>query len=402
MSARIVHFGEDRFNRLGPLKEAGYSVDTCCTLEDLRVALDSEVPVDAFTLGEGEDTQLDDAIVILRSGPTVPLIFFQGSTHSRNRSDFDLVVPLLARPGAWLAEIADLIDQDRALRSKTQQPVARLAPPDGEAHQSPRVPGASSRGQHSLRARPKPRAGSIDPSPNGFLEFNSEPVSLLAAKTGPFLKALSPETLRELELVTSFSFCAPGTVLFVEGQPSQEIFVLLEGQVKVYMNSHDGRRLTVHIAAPGEVLGLSAAFTSALHRATAETLYPCRIACIPCSDFLKFLLVHPKASQAAAKELGESCDRTYTRLRTIGVTPSNRAKLARLLLEWATQGKQTERGTQIHLALKHGEIAECIGTCRESVTRILRDLQRWQVIEMRGSLLVITDVSALEQCACLK
>jgi CRP-like cAMP-binding protein len=53
---------------------------------------------------------------------------------------------------------------------------------------------------------------------------------------------------------------------------------------------------------------------------------------------------------------------------------------------------------QIHLALKHGEIAECIGTCRESVTRILRDLQRRNVIELRGSLLTITDQSALEQC----
>jgi len=205
--------------------------------------------------------------------------------------------------------------------------------------------------------------------------------------------------LQELESVTSFSFCAPGTVLFVEGQTPHEVFVLLEGHVKLFMNSHDGRRLIVHIAGPGEVLGLSSAFTSSLHRATAETLYPSRIACVGCEDLLKFLLVHPGAAQAAARELSESCDRTYTRLRTIGVTPSNRSKLARLLLEWAAQGKATDRGTQIHVALKHGEIAECIGTCRESVTRILRDLQRWNVIELRGSLLTITDFSALEQCA---
>lgn len=53
--------------------------------------------------------------------------------------------------------------------------------------------------------------------------------------------------------------------------------------------------------------------------------------------------------------------------------------------------RQTEHGTQIHMALKHGEIAECIGTSRESITRILRDLQRRNVIELHGSLMTIVD-----------
>jgi CRP/FNR family transcriptional regulator len=221
-------------------------------------------------------------------------------------------------------------------------------------------------------------------------------------RTGKFLKSTSEKMLLDFYSMASFSCCAPGTVLFVEGQPPHEVFVLLEGQVKLFMNSNDGKRLTVHIAGAGEILGLPSAFTNAAHRTTAETLHPCKIASVRCADFLNFLLLHPEASQSAARELGELCDRTYTRLRTIGVTPSNRAKLARLLLEWSGRGKKTERGIQIHLSLKHGEIAECIGACRESVTRILRDLQRWQVIELHGSLLTIADLSALEQCAGLK
>ena len=236
----------------------------------------------------------------------------------------------------------------------------------------------------------------------GFLADDSEHLSTKAIKSSQFLRSLTPDMLRELEAAMSISLCAAGTVLLAEGQLPHEVFLLLEGQVKFFMNANDGRRLTVHIAGGGELLGLPSAFTSAPHRATAETIYPSRIACIACEDFMKFLLIHPKASQAAARELSESCDRTYTRLRTIGVTPSNRAKVARLILEWAMQGKQTERGLQIHMALKHGEIADCIGTCRESVTRILRDLQRWQVIELRGSLLTIADLQALEQCADLR
>jgi len=400
MSARVIHFGDDRFNRLGPLREAGYSIETCRTIEELRLALRSPVPCDLLTIAETEDALLDDAVAIARSVSDAPLICFQSSTTNRSQSQFTLVVPLLAQPGVWLTEIADLVEQGRLLRSKSQDAMReRLA--HGDASSPPRA--------NSIAAANVPqsqplldRNGRAQSSVAGFLPFTAEPISLQSVKAGQFLKALTQEMVRELEGVTSFSFCAPGTVLFVEGQPPQEIFVLVDGHVKVFMNSNDGRRLTVHIAGPGEILGLSSAFTSALHRTSAETLYPSRLACIRCSDFLKFLLIHPRASQAAARELGESCERTYTRLRTIGVTPSNRAKLARLLLEWAAQGKHTERGVQIHVALKHGEIAECIGTCRESVTRILRDLQRWQVIELRGSLLTITDLPALEQCAGLK
>lgn len=398
MSARIVHFGDDRFNRLGPLREAGYSIDSCSTLDEFRAAVASGAPCDALTIAETESSRFECAISIARSESVAPLILFQASTQQRDSSAFSLVVPLLAPPASWIAQVAEVIERGRARRPSSQQKI-------GDAR--------SNRGPESSH-RPKPGPASISPSKSlaqhtgcnfvekGFLADDSEHLSTKAIKSSQFLRSLTPDMLRELEAAMSISLCAAGTVLLAEGQLPHEVFLLLEGQVKFFMNANDGRRLTVHIAGGGELLGLPSAFTSAPHRATAETIYPSRIACIACEDFMKFLLIHPKASQAAARELSESCDRTYTRLRTIGVTPSNRAKVARLILEWAMQGKQTERGLQIHMALKHGEIAECIGTCRESVTRILRDLQRWQVIELRGSLLTIADLQALEQCADLR
>ncbi|HEX4283707.1 MAG TPA: Crp/Fnr family transcriptional regulator [Terracidiphilus sp.] len=398
MSARIIHFGDDRFNRLEPLREAGYRVDAHNTLESFRMALDSGVPCDALTITETEADRQEQAVSIARMGSDAPLIFFQDSTKLRDGAEFNLIVPLLAQPGVWLDKIAELIERGRGLRSSAPQTRSGLnnrgrsiqAATDSRPSRA-RTPRLAHEG------RDKTEQGGT-----GGLEFERERVSLKTIKASQFLRSLTPDMLNELESITSFSFCAPGTVLYVEGQVPHEVFLLLEGQVKLFMNAHDGRRLTVHIASAGELLGLACVFTSASHKASAETVYPSRLGSVRCDDFMKFLMVHSKAAQAAARELSEACDRTYTRLRTIGVTPSNRAKLARLILEWAAQGKQTERGIQIHLALKHGEIAECIGTCRESVTRILRDLQRWQVIELRGSLLTIADLHALEQCADLK
>ncbi len=297
-----------------------------------------------------------------------------------------------------VTKIGELISQKRTGRSLHALKEARSLT---ELHQARSIAPTGSANHDSSTPRVQRTRGS-DAAGTGFLAFASEQISPKTVKASQFLRSLAPEMLRELEAAASVSFCAQGTVLFAEGQLPHEVFLLLEGRVKLFVNASDGKRLTVHIALDGELLGLPSVFTAAPHRSTAETLYPSGIACIGCAEFMKFLLIHSAAAQAAARELSETCDQTYTRLRTIGVTPSNRAKLARLILEWAPQGKQTEQGIQIHLSLKHGEIAECIGTCRESVTRILRDLQRWQVIELRGSLMTIADLNALEQCADLK
>jgi CRP-like cAMP-binding protein len=226
--------------------------------------------------------------------------------------------------------------------------------------------------------------------------------SLQNFRVGEFMKSLSAAMIQELESIAAFADCPPGMVLFAEGEPPEEAFLLLQGDVKLFIDASNGKRLAVHIAMAGEILGLASAFTGDPHRTTAVALHSAKVASIRRPDFLNFVLNYPKACQAAAREMGKSFDQACTRLRTIGATSANRAKVARLLLEWSAKGKATPRGIQIHVALKHGEIAECIGTVRESVTRILRDFKRWQIIEHRGSLLTILNPSALEKWANIK
>jgi CRP/FNR family transcriptional regulator len=396
MTARIVHFGIDDFDRLRALRDAGYSVNSCDSLPELQSFLSSNEHIDAVAITESSGGTPADVLTFIRAGSDAPLILFKGWNSNANESEFNLVVPVLAPPDMWLKEIAALAEQSRTKRAKSpllRQESRSLREEGGAALEEP---------PKETERLAKKRSRNADLPGSGCLPFEMPRGSLQDLRRGRFLMSLPEEALLEFQSLASFSTCGSGTVLFVEGQPPQEVFALLEGQVKVFMNSNEGKRLTVHIAGQGEFLGLPSAFTTSPHRTSAETLYPSKIASISCPDFMRFLLAHPEASLSAARELGEYCDRSYTRLRTIGVTPSNRSKLARLLLEWSAQGQQTERGIQIHLALKHGEIAECIGTCRESVTRILRDLQRCNVIELRGSLLTITDHSALEQCAELK
>ena len=234
--------------------------------------------------------------------------------------------------------------------------------------------------------------------PRDSLSTFSECVARSSGTLG-VLSGISAVLRHELESLSSLSSCRAGTILFVEEQIPEEIFIVLSGRVKQFVNSSDDRRLILHIAKPGEILGLTPVLTGGPHRATAEAFHLCSLAAIRTADFLKLMGMSTEFFRMVASELGRSYDHACARLRTVGGAPSNTAKVARLLLEWCDDARPTESGIQLHLALRHAEIAECIGTSRETVTRILRWFQLRQIITLRGSILTIADPLALERCA---
>jgi CRP/FNR family transcriptional regulator len=71
-------------------------------------------------------------------------------------------------------------------------------------------------------------------------------------------------------------------------------------------------------------------------------------------------------------------------------------KLARFILEWSAAGKKTKDGTQIKVPLTHQEIAEFLGTTRETVTRTLSDFKTRNLVTLQGSTLTIANRAALE------
>jgi CRP/FNR family cyclic AMP-dependent transcriptional regulator len=202
---------------------------------------------------------------------------------------------------------------------------------------------------------------------------------LKASRAGTSTDQLSPEAQSELEsLKTSFD-CPADTVLFIEEQAPDNVLSLLEGQVKLSMNSSKGRRQILGIANPGETLGLA-----------------CRIASIVREKFIEFLTRNPSAYRNVACELCLDCARACEHVRMLSLAETAPAKLARVLLRWDTVNQTTERGMRLFCSLTHGEIGEYIGSSRETVTRILSDFKCRELLESRGTTLIIVDRRALE------
>lgn len=196
-----------------------------------------------------------------------------------------------------------------------------------------------------------------------------------------------------------------GTTLFVEGQPANGIYMLCQGRIKLSTYSRDGKALILQIAEPGEVLGLSSTVSDIPHEATAEVLESCQVNFIRKTDFLRFLQQHPEASLKAVMQLSRNYHKAYTQICSLGLSTSVADKLAKLFLEWCeSHGRPSANGNgsgthpiRIKMGFTHEEIAEMIGTSRETVTRLLKDFRERGLIEIKGADLVISNIGALER-----
>lgn len=392
MGGKIIHYGVDEFYRLRILRKAGYTVESCISLSEFKWVLYSTGRIDAVAFTEAEGSTPLTAMS-LAHGKRSPLILFQGWTPHYQQSDFNLVIPMLTSVDQWLGDIASLIERTRHLvqESSKLRTKSRILREETAAL----IEGTTLEFRRSAKEMERNRGFKLD-----FLAQQDDSVrSGIVPGSSGLPASLGIDAIHELRSLMSRCSCAAGTVLFNEGQRGDEIFILLSGKVKLSLNSSDGKRFIVHIANPGETLGLASAFTSCPHGLTAETCHPCELGSVRSSDFLDFLAGNPQAYLVAACEMGRAYYQACARLRTLGANFTVMAKLSGLLLEWSGHGYQTAQGIQFHIALTHEEMGQCIGTTRESVSLVLSDFQLRRIIDQRGTTLTILDRAALETYA---
>jgi CRP/FNR family transcriptional regulator, cyclic AMP receptor protein len=211
---------------------------------------------------------------------------------------------------------------------------------------------------------------------------------------------LPAPALQTFESIKSATAYPPGAMLFVEGQLPRGIFVLCKGSAKLSINSTDGKTMIVRLAEPGEVLGLSATMSGKPYEVTAQTIDPCQVNFIKRDDFLKFLKDDVEVCFKVAEQLGEIYHNACKEVPLLGLSHSAAEKLAMLLLEWNSRNGDAKPEPRLTLRLTHEEIAQMIGTSRETVTRLFADLKKQQIVQTKGLTLVIRNREALREIAC--
>src|SRR5580698_4636129 len=202
--------------------------------------------------------------------------------------------------------------------------------------------------------------------------------------------------VERLATITAASTYPKGATLFVEGQNARGVFILCSGRVKLSTSSIDGRTLIVRISEPGEVLGLPATVTGKPYELSAEVIEPTQANFISRAHFLKFLREHGEAALRVAQQLGETYHAAVAEMRSIGLSHSAAEKLARFLLDWCASHGNGGPEIRAKLTLTHEEIGQMIGASRETVTRLLASFKKQQILQIKGSTLIVSNKAALE------
>lgn len=208
---------------------------------------------------------------------------------------------------------------------------------------------------------------------------------------------LSHGTLQRLNEIKSTAVYPKSAVLFIEGQQPRGVFVLCAGKAKLSTSSSQGKTLITKISQAGDVLGLNAAISNHPYEVTAEMIEPGQANFIPRDALLQFLKDHGEVALRVAEQLSRNYYTAYEEIRTLGLTTSPAEKFAKLLLSWYPEKLLTNGQAQVKLTLTHEEIAEMIGTTRETVSRLFSDFKKKQLLQVKGSTLVLRNKGALER-----
>lgn len=215
-------------------------------------------------------------------------------------------------------------------------------------------------------------------------------------RSGHIFCDLPATALHALESIKFATTYPKGATLFVEDQAPRGIFVICKGRVKLSLCATDGKTLILKIAEVGEVLGLSAALCGTPYEVTAETIDPCQINFVKREDFLRFVKENNEACFRVGEQLSEKYETVCRKTRSLVLSHSAAEKLAMLLLEWmAKDGGNATTETRIKLSMTHEELAQMIGTSRETVTRLFTEMKSQNIAQLKGSTLVIHNKAAL-------
>ncbi len=214
-----------------------------------------------------------------------------------------------------------------------------------------------------------------------------------------FFCRFSRTVLRSVDEASHHSVMPGGALLFVEGQTPRGVFVLCSGVVKLSTTSKEGKVLILKQAEAGEVLGLSAAISGTNYEMTAETATPCQLNFIGRQDLMSLLQKESEVGVHAALWLSREFQGAYRDIHDLVLSRSSSGKLARLLLTCARRGIQESEEIHQRSAMTNEEMAQRIGSSRETVTRLLSDLKKKRLIRLEGATLVIRDRTGLEALA---
>ncbi|MGB9825574.1 MAG: Crp/Fnr family transcriptional regulator [Desulfofundulus sp.] len=208
----------------------------------------------------------------------------------------------------------------------------------------------------------------------------------------PLFAGLSNEQLAEIARLILNRKYRKGHIIFMEGEPGEAVYLLKSGRVKIYKQDEEGREHILHYINPGEVFAEVVLFDGSEYPACAEVVADAHVGVIRNRDMDALILSNPSIALALLKIMARRLRVSQRQIMELALKDTTR-RLAGVLLELArTHGKQEENGIRITIPLTNQELANLVGTSRETANRILGELRRDRAVEVtRQGILVFKE-----------
>jgi CRP/FNR family cyclic AMP-dependent transcriptional regulator len=212
-------------------------------------------------------------------------------------------------------------------------------------------------------------------------------VSTAVLKAVPLFASFPEDQLRMLTSVVTRKSLPRSTTVMASGDPTDSLYIVLSGRLKVMMSDAEGKEVILSILGPGEFFGEMGLIDDSPRSASVVSIEACELLSIAKRDFKKCLAENVDMAMAVMRGLVRrlrDADRKIGSLALLDVY----GRVARLLLDMA----ETVDGEKIVTKrLPKQDIAKMIGASREMVSRVMKDLQMGGYIEVRGSNIVLRD-----------
>ena len=211
----------------------------------------------------------------------------------------------------------------------------------------------------------------------------------------PLLEGLSTEQYRGLIGLVEVRELQRRQIVYLPGDPGEHVFFIQGGRIKCSKVSRDGKELTLTYVAAGEFFGELCVLEGQPREEMAEAMKNSIVTLLPRERIRALLEAESHIAFRFIKVIGDRRRAMETKIEHL-VFRDVHAKLAALLLELGREyGKETEDGVQIDVKITHQEMANLIGSTRETISLTLAAFKRKELIQLQGRTVVLTDQEGL-------
>lgn len=214
----------------------------------------------------------------------------------------------------------------------------------------------------------------------------------------PYFSHLDQEELQIIDEITNIKKYKKDEIIFFEGEKGNYIYIIKKGKVKMLKMNQDGDEQILNIFKKNDILAEVIVFDKENYPATAIALNEVELFVIDSDKLSKIFLDYPQITVKIMKVMSGRLRRAQQNIRDFGLKDS-KSRLASLLYHLAEKhGKESgENEISFSLFLTQQELANMIGTTRETVSRTLKNIEKKDIITTSRKKIVINDMKSLKE-----